>query len=104
MSFPTDGVRNADPNEERTFVIWLAESHKASSQALSAQIAHQKGNHSTFSPSPLGSKPAKLLIVRCRSKAERDQWVWALNIQLERESDAHREITLKNRYTGNVMD
>lgn len=45
----------------------------------------------------------KMLVLRARSKLERDEWCWALNIEMERLVRAHNVREDAVRQQGNVL-
>ena len=45
----------------------------------------------------------KMLVLRARSKLERDEWCWALNVEMERLVRLHRVREAAVRQQGNVM-
>lgn len=51
---------------------------------------------------PALSEKPKLLVCKARSKLERDAWCWALNIEIEKLTQKHREREEKLRQTGNL--
>ena len=45
----------------------------------------------------------KMLVLRARSKLERDSWCWALNVEMERLVRLHRVREAAVRQQGNVL-
>lgn len=45
----------------------------------------------------------KMLVLRARSKLERDEWCWALNVEMERLVRLHRVREAAVRQQGNVL-
>lgn len=47
--------------------------------------------------------PQKVLVLRARSKLERDEWCWVLNVEMERLVRAHKVREGMVRQEGNVL-
>ena len=45
----------------------------------------------------------RMLVLRARSKLERDQWCWALNVEMERLVRAHTVREAAVRQQGNIL-
>ncbi|QRW06517.1 nuclear pore complex protein [Ceratobasidium sp. AG-Ba] len=96
-----DGLESDDrqvpfSEEDTTFIIWYRPHsiHKPTDPLLPPETA------SKYEPAvaPLGGKH-NLLICKARSRLERDAWVWALNIEIERVSRmmSGRENNMRNQ-------
>ncbi|KAF9077592.1 Pleckstrin homology domain-containing protein [Rhodocollybia butyracea] len=89
-----DGLETDDQEEERLFVVWYTKAPATASSSDAQSIA-------TDGP-PLNVK-RKFAIFRTRSKLERDVWVWALNIAIEKIVRARKERERSSK-SGNVLE
>lgn len=68
-----------DNDEDCTFVIWQGE------QSLYiGKDKKEKGNVICFKKKTRLNNPGKIRVFRTRSKIEREEWVWAINVEIER--------------------
>ncbi|CAB4381650.1 unnamed protein product [Rhizophagus irregularis] len=74
-----DGMYCFDNDEDCTFVIWQGE------QSLHiGKDKKEKGNVICFKKKTRLNNPGKIRVFRTRSKIEREEWVWAINVEIER--------------------
>jgi hypothetical protein len=71
-----DGLEADDTEEDTLFVLWYRP------QPLGEGLKQQDGSVVTSSPALSAKK--KTVVFRTRSKLERDTWVWAINMEIER--------------------
>ncbi|CAI2176254.1 11906_t:CDS:2 [Funneliformis geosporum] len=83
-----DGLYCFDDDEESTFVIWQGE------QTLCLDKDKEKSrNKICLKKKSMLDRPGKIWVFRARSRIEREEWVWAINVEIER---AWKEIRKKN--------
>lgn len=93
-----DGLLSIDEDEDCTFVVRYRPQrvNKAGDPSLSTTTP---SNDQTYQPIPnLKGKTHKFLVLRARSKMERDLWVRAISLEMERSvrEDKEREDSLRN--------
>lgn len=76
-----DGLQTSDGAEDTCLVIWYRPHLTTSS---SAKLHNQRQGDQTFTPPSLGAGGHDRLVLRARSKLERDHWAWCLGHEMER--------------------
>ena len=76
-------------------------------------VEEPEGDHDTSSSGSVGvgntkdvprlNGEQKMLVLRARSKLERDEWCWALNVEIERLVRVHTVREAAVRQEGNVL-
>ncbi|GBB85275.1 hypothetical protein RclHR1_11830006 [Rhizophagus clarus] len=74
-----DGMSCFDNAVECTFVIWQAER-----SFYFGKEKKEKGNVIRLKKKTMLNNPGKIWVFRTRSKIEREEWVWAINVEIER--------------------
>jgi len=69
--------------------------------SANAAVVRSGGGSTKDVPSLNG--PQKMLVLRARSRLERDEWCWALNVEMERLVRLHYVREGAVRQQGNVM-
>ena len=83
-----DGLETDDGEEDTLFVLWYRKAHA--------------GAASTADVPPLGAK-RKVAVFRTRSKLERDTWVWAINVEIEKVVRASKDREEAVRQAGELL-
>ncbi|CED84565.1 Pleckstrin homology domain [Phaffia rhodozyma] len=76
-----DGLQTADGSDDTCLVIWYRP-HVVTSSAQ--KYSRRAEDDASFQPPPLGKNGHKKIVLRARSKLERDSWAFALNYEMER--------------------
>ena len=90
-----DGLETDDGAEDTLFMLWY---RTTSSGGDEIERIHQAASESA---PPLKMK-RKLAIFRTRSKLERDTWVWAINVEIEKVVRTTAEREERIREAGNI--
>jgi len=92
-----DGLETDDPEEEMLFTVWFRP------QPSMVDKASLPGTTTDMPKAvPALSAKGKILVVRTRSKLERDAWCWALNSEIERIVRSQKQREARLRETGNL--
>ncbi|KAJ2935108.1 hypothetical protein H1R20_g1931, partial [Candolleomyces eurysporus] len=94
-----DGLETDDRDEDMLFMLWYRP-HPAATDAEKAPTAAALPNKSV----PNLSGKHKMVVLRTRSRIERDAWCWALTTEIERISRVQTEREQKLRDAGKVID
>ncbi|KAI0754967.1 Pleckstrin homology domain-containing protein [Daedaleopsis nitida] len=89
-----DGLETDDGEEDTLFIIWY--------RKVSGAAPGVRRNNSKADIPPLNAK-RKVAIFRTRSRLERDSWVWAINVEIERTVRASREREEAVRQSGQLL-
>jgi hypothetical protein len=100
-----DAWTSTDEDAMTTFVIWHAKSNTwfNSSQHVDDVDENSKGDHKTRTKlkrvSQLGAT-GRSVVFKARSRAERDHWVLAIQVEIERLASQTDEVRLVNMRSG----
>lgn len=89
-----DGLETDDGEEDTLFVLWY--------RKVRGGAAGVRRNNSGADVPPLGAK-RKVAVFRTRSKLERDVWVCAINVEIEKVVRASREREEAVRQAGQLL-
>ena len=89
-----DGLETDDGEEDTLFVLWYR-------KPAGAAPGLRRNSGDADVPS-LGVK-RKIAVFRTRSKLERDTWVWAINVEIEKVVRASREREEALRQAGQLL-
>ncbi|KAI0372157.1 hypothetical protein BV20DRAFT_940447 [Pilatotrama ljubarskyi] len=90
-----DGLETDDSEEDTLFVVWYRAAPKGAAPGV------RRRNEQADVP-PLKAK-RKAAVFRTRSKMERDAWVWAINVEIEKVARASREREEAVRRAGELL-
>jgi hypothetical protein len=100
-----DGVEANDREEDMLIVIrYRKHTPELPQRPGIALVPDSKASNSTSGSQwiPSLSEKHKVLVLRTRSKIERDAWCWALNTEIEKLTRKQTEREEKLRHTGNL--
>ncbi|RPD62431.1 hypothetical protein L226DRAFT_544250 [Lentinus tigrinus ALCF2SS1-7] len=89
-----DGLETDDGEEDTLFIVWY--------RKVKGAAAGVRRNNSGAEVPPLNAK-RKVAIFRTRSKLERDAWVWAINVEIEKIVRASKEREEAVRQAGVLL-
>ncbi|KAI0720502.1 Pleckstrin homology domain-containing protein [Cerioporus squamosus] len=89
-----DGLETDDSEEDTLFIVWF--------RKVKGAAAGVRRNNSGADVPPLNAK-RKVAIFRTRSKLERDAWVWAINVEIEKVVRASRDREEAVRQAGELL-
>ncbi|KAI0761941.1 Pleckstrin homology domain-containing protein [Trametes elegans] len=90
-----DGLETDDGAEDTLFVLWYR-----APRGAAPGVRRDAGAHADVPP--LAAK-RKAVVFRTRSRLERDAWVWAINVEIERIVRASREREEAVRMAGELI-
>ncbi|KAK7690007.1 hypothetical protein QCA50_006649 [Cerrena zonata] len=95
-----DGLESDENEEDTLFMIWYRKNvpDEETAQLTSASTRKQKAQDVP----PLKAK-RKLGVFRTRSKLERDAWVWAINVEIDKAVRRMKEREERVRQAGELM-
>ncbi len=74
-----DGMYCCDDDDECTFVIWQGEQ-----KTYLGKDEKKSRNGISLKKKTMLDYPGKVWAFRARSRIEREEWVWAINVEIER--------------------
>ena len=89
-----DGLEADDREEDTLFVVWYRNVRGAAEGV--------RRNNAAADVPPLNTK-RKVSVFRTRSKLERDAWVWAINIEIEKVVRASKDREEAVRQAGELL-
>ncbi len=89
-----DGLETDDGEEDTLFVIWYRKVRGAATGA-------RRNSNDADIPSLTAKR--KVAVFRTRSKLERDSWVWAINVEVEKIVRASRQREETVRQAGELL-
>ena len=89
-----DGLETDDGEEDTLFIVWYR-NVKGAAEGV-------RRNNSGADLPPLNAK-RKVAIFRTRSKLERDAWVWAINVEIEKVVRASKDREEAVRQAGELL-
>ncbi|TBU28603.1 Pleckstrin homology domain-containing protein [Dichomitus squalens] len=90
-----DGLETDDVEEDTLFIVWY--------RNVRGQAEGVRRNNAAADVPPLKTK-RKAGVFRTRSKLERDAWVWAINVEIEKVARASREREEAVRQAGRLLN
>lgn len=96
----TDLLALPPPHSDTVLVIWYRPHFTTTSESKYLARAQQDAQHV---PAALGNSGHQKLVLRARSKLERDAWAWALNLEIERLARRRKDREDRIRSAGNVL-
>jgi Pleckstrin homology domain len=99
---PVDRYQERAVEEPRHYDI-LQGSATAATATTASVPSDAKANITGSKDVPALNGQQKMLVLRARSKLERDQWCWALNVEMERLVRLHSVREAVVRQQGNVL-
>lgn len=96
-----DGLEADDPEEDMLFMIWYRPQAPMIESGKNAPLTPQTPTNPKSVPA-LSAK-RKLLVIRTRSRLERDAWCWALNCEIEKVARVQKDREEKLRETGTLL-
>lgn len=90
-----DGLETDDSEEDTMFIIW----YRNISGAAEGVVGNNNG---TTTDIPALKAKRKVKVFRTRSKLERDAWVWAINVEIEKVVRASKDREEAVRQVGKL--
>ncbi|CAL1713133.1 unnamed protein product [Somion occarium] len=99
-----DGLESDESDEDTIFMIWYRR-HVPSEEMIQAAhpVASTDGTKTMHADVPPLNAKRKLGVYRTRSKLERDAWVWAINVEIDKAVRRTRERETRIRETGKLI-
>ena len=76
--------------------------HPATTSSASKLLYQPRPSDATYTPPALGAKGFERLVLRARSKLERDAWSWCIGLEMERLGRGRKEREGRARGDGGV--
>ena len=89
-----DGLETDDGEEDTLFIVWY--------RNVRGQAEGVRRNNAAADVPPLKTK-RKVGVFRTRSRLERDAWVWAINVEIEKVVRASRDREEAVRLAGRLL-
>jgi len=90
-----DGLESNDSAQDSLYIIWYRKLGKG-------KHAQDKSENAPVPPPPKLNAQRKAIVIKSRSRLERDAWCWSINKEIERLAQAYRDREDLARNAGGI--